>query len=345
MTELLALLAAGKTLTVAQTTDAFDQIMTGQADPLHLASLLSMIQVRGATVDELTGAASVMRSKVAAVEVPAGLTVIDTCGTGGDHSDRFNVSTTAALVAAAAGRSKNVAVAKHGNRSATSNTGSAQVLETLGVNLQAAPETLTNCLDEAGFCFCFAPGHHPAMKHVMPVRMSLKIPTIFNLLGPMTNPAGAKRQVMGVFKEEFILPIANVLKNLGAEHVMVLRGQTPNGKGMCDLSTMGVTQIAEVCCGEIKEYEFDPASLGIAPGNPDEMVAESPEASAEIIGDILSGKNTSSPRDIVALNAASGLVVGGAADDLKQGLQMAYEAIDSGAAKEVLNKVVGITNG
>jgi len=347
MQALLGHLVKGGTLNVNQTVEAFEWIMTGSATASQMGALLSLIQQRGATPQEILGAAQVMRDKVWRVKVPAGLTVVDTCGTGGDQSHTFNISTAAAVVAAAAGRPKGVAVAKHGNRAVTSKSGSSQVLEVLGVKIHVSGETLTRCLDEVGLCFCFARAHHPAMKHVAAVRQELGFRTIFNLLGPLTNPAGAKRQVIGVFLSDLTEPLAKVLLELGSEHVMVVHGRLYNEQGqqthgLDELTTSGTSQISELRDGQVHTYELDPATLGLAIGHPAALRVDSPQESAELIRAVMSGQHGPA-RDIVCLNAAAALVVGGVAKDLSEGLQLADQAIDAKAALSVLDKLVAVT--
>lgn len=354
MKPLLAQLVAGHELTVAQATDAFEAIMSGQASPAQTAALLAMIQMRGPTVDELVGAATVMRQKVTRVVVPEGFTAIDTCGTGGDHSGTFNISTAAALVAAAAGRHHGLCVAKHGNRAVTSNSGSSQVLETLGVKLIVSGETLTRCLAEAGICFCFAPAHHPAMKYAAPVRQDLGFRTLFNLVGPLTNPAGARRQIIGVFAEDLVDLIAEVLLRLEVEHALVVHGTLPDrrkgpprdtgdGHGRLDeLSTCGSNHVAEVRGPVVRRYQIDPASYGLPYSHPSALEADSPDASARIIRSVLEGESGPA-RDIVALNAAAALWIGGVAKNLNEALAFATAAITSGAAQTTLDTLVELT--
>ena len=342
MKKLLSQIVAGKTLSFEEAVEAFDLIMTGQAAAAQIGALLAMVQQRGPTVEEITGAATVMRRKVMAVNVPEGLTVIDTCGTGGDHSSTFNISTAAALVAAGAGRPRNVAVAKHGNRSITSQSGSSQVLEELGVKLATSPETLTRCLDEAGICFCFAPAHHPAMKHAMPIRMELGFRTIFNVLGPLTNPAGASRQVLGVFDPRLAPTIAQVLQHLGSRHAMVVHGSFTETTGLDELSTCGPSTVGHLRDGRLETEQVIPESLGLKLADPERLKVDSPAASAAVIRDILSGKR-GPPRDIVCLNAAAALVVADLAGDLSEGLERATEAVDGGAAAKALEKLCAIT--
>ncbi|MCC6579138.1 MAG: anthranilate phosphoribosyltransferase [Phycisphaeraceae bacterium] len=339
MKHLLTELMAGNTLSQQQAEEAFELIMTGQASQPQIAALLTLLQFRGPTVDELTGAARIMRRHVVPVVVPPGLRVIDTCGTGGDHGGTFNISTAAALVAAAAGRPLGVAVAKHGNRSVTSSSGSSQVLECLGVTLTVPPETLTRCLDVAGICFCFAPNHHPAMKHAMPVRQALGFRTVFNILGPLTNPAGATRQVVGVFAPELAETIAHVLARLGTEHAMVVHGQ-----GLDELTTWGMSHITIVRHGEVETCSWPASSLDLAPGNLQALKADSPGDSARIVREVLAGV-PGPARDIVALNAAAALVVADIAPDLAHGFHLAAQAIDQGHARDTLDQLIALTAG
>ncbi len=344
MKELLSHLVSGNSLSVEQAVEAFELIMTGQATAAQIGAMLAMMQQRGPTVDEMTGAAKVMRGKVAAVAVPDGLTVIDTCGTGGDHTPTFNISTAAAIVAAAAGRPRAVAVAKHGNRTVTRTSGSSQGLEALGVKLQVNTETLTRCLDEASICFCFAPAHHPAMKHAMPIRMELGMRTVFNLLGPLTNPAGADRQVMGVFDPALTETLAGVLQHLGARRAMIVHGRKqPTGDaGFCELSTCGPSRISHLHQGAIETTELDATSLGLARADLNTLLVDSPEASARVIRDVLDGEQGAA-RDIVCLNAAAALVVADLADDLAAGITLAADTIDSGAASNTLQALCDLT--
>ncbi|MDX1682759.1 MAG: anthranilate phosphoribosyltransferase, partial [Phycisphaeraceae bacterium] len=224
LTDLLQRLSEGQAASHDDIVAAFQTVMAGEADPAQTGALLGMLAMKGVDRDQLTAAATVMRDNATRVEAPDHLTLVDTCGTGGDHAGTFNISTAAALVTAGAGREHDIAVAKHGNRSVTSNSGSSQVLEALGVTLTAPPAVLRRCLAEAGICFCFAPAHHPAMKHVVPVRKALGFRTLFNVVGPLTNPAGARRQMLGVFDPELTTLMAEVLKDLGAERAMVVHG-------------------------------------------------------------------------------------------------------------------------
>ncbi|MFK7788039.1 MAG: anthranilate phosphoribosyltransferase [Phycisphaeraceae bacterium] len=349
MKDLLAQLVENQPLSAEQAVDAFEQIMSGSAKPTQTAALLALIQQRGATVDELVGAASVMRSKAAKVAVPKGLTAIDTCGTGGDHAGTFNISTASAIVAAGAGRPLDLCVAKHGNKSVTSKSGSSQVLDTLGVKLAVGPETMTKCLDQAGICFCFAPAHHPAMKHAGPVRADLGFRTLFNLVGPLTNPAGAPRQVMGVFSPKLTKMIAEVLLKLGSIHAMIVYGEMPDidgdgahQGGLDELSTCGPNRVSTVRDGQVTTTELDPTDLDLSLGHPSALLVDSPEQSAQVITDILAGKS-GAPREIVALNAAAALTVGGVVQDLSEGLSLAFDAIDTGKAKAALDALIDLS--
>jgi anthranilate phosphoribosyltransferase len=343
MKPLLAQLLAGKPLSIEQAIEAFTQIMTGSASPAQVAALLALIQTRGPSQDELVGAATVMRKMVVPVTVPKNLRVIDTCGTGGTGSRTFNISTTAGLVAAVVARPQNAVVAKHGNRAITSASGSSQVLETLGVKLIVQPQTLTRCLDELGFCFCYAPAHHPAMKHAGPIRAELGFATIFNRLGPLTNPAGATRQVMGVASEALVEPTAKVLRELGAEHALTLnRTDHATGSSVGELLTTGPAKVAQLCNGQITCYELDPASLGLPKASIESLNVTDPAQSAAVVRAILAGEK-GPPRDVVLLNAAAALLVADVVSDMKQGIALSAEALDSGAAAKLLENLVRIT--
>lgn len=347
MKTLLAQLIDGQPLTHDQAVEAFEAIMTGTAPPTQTAALLALIASRGATVEELTGAATVMRAKATPVAVPEGLTAIDTCGTGGDHAGTFNISTAAAIVAAAVGRPQNVCVAKHGNKSVTSNCGSSQVLETLGVKLAVSPDTLTRCLDEAGICFCFAPRHHPAMKHAAPIRAELGFRTMFNVLGPLASPAGVRRQVIGVYHKRLCKLLANVLDQLGHEHAMIVHGLIPTGRGdhlagLDELSTCGPNDITELRHGKLTSLEIEPGDLGLPLGHPSSLHADDAEHSAKMVRSVLGGEHGPA-RDIVALNAAAALVVADLADDLQHGVNLAQQALDDGSAARALDTLARLT--
>jgi anthranilate phosphoribosyltransferase len=349
MKHLLAHLVAGQPLSREQAVEAFELMMSGSATPAQIAALLSMIQQRGPTVDEITGAASVMRAHASLVVVPPGLTPIDTCGTGGDHSGTFNISTATAIVAAAVLRPKGFVVAKHGNRAVTSKSGSSQVLEALGVKLNVTGETLTQCLDVAGLCFCHAPAHHPGMKHIQPVRIELGFRTIYNVLGPIANPAGAKRQLMGVYDAGLTEPIANVFKKLGSKHAMVVHGNIPasagghsDNSGIDELTITGASRISQLRDGEVITYLVTPEEAGLTRAHVDMLHADSPQSSALMIVNILNAQK-GPPRDIVCLNAAAALMTADIASSLKEGVVLAQQAIDSGRAAETLDALMHIT--
>jgi anthranilate phosphoribosyltransferase len=334
---LLAKVAAGHSLSESEAGTAFDIIMTGDATPSQMGALLMALRVRGETVDEITGAARIMRAKAVTIDAPPG--TIDTCGTGGDGSGSFNISTASAIVAAACG----VPVAKHGNRALSSKSGSADVLTALGVNIEAEPAVVRSCLWEIGIGFLMAPRHHSAMRHVAPTRVELGTRTIFNLLGPMSSPAGARRQLVGVFAPEWARPMAEVLGRLGAERAWVV-----HGAGMDELTTAGVTRVAEFNAqsngGRVVEFDVVPEEAGLKPANPDDLKGGEPEHNAALMRDLLGGAR-GPLRDIVLLNSAAALVVAGRAETLRDGAEIAAGAIDTGAARRILEKLVAATNG
>jgi len=313
---------------------AFTQIMAGQWTPAQIGAILASLAAKGETVDEITAAAQAMRDHAVKIDT-GGLDVIDTCGTGGTGLKTFNVSTTAALVLAGAGAK----VAKHGNRTNTRSSGSADVLEALGVNLDAGAEAVTRCLVQAGVCFCYARLCHPAMKHAGPVRRDLGVRTIFNVLGPLTNPAGAKRQLMGVFSDKLTEPIASVLANLGAERVMVVHAED----GLDEISTTSQTRVSQFDNGQLTTRTIKPEDFGIHRAAMEDLLVDSPEASAEIIRAVLAGQGGPA-RDIVLLNAAAGLFVAGKADDMQSGLKQAAQSVDSGAAARALDKLIEVSS-
>src|SRR3954470_4166838 len=330
---LLAKLAAGQALSEAEAEAAFDIIMTGNATPSQMGALLMALRVRGETVDEITGAARIMRAKAVAIDAPPG--TIDTCGTGGDGFGSFNISTASALIAAASG----VPVAKHGNRALSSRSGSADVLTALGVNIEAEPEVVRRCLWEIGIGFLMAPRHHSAMRHVAPTRVELGTRTIFNLLGPMSNPAGARRQLVGVFAPEWTRPMAEVLGRLGAERAWVV-----HRAGLDELTTAGVTTNAEFNNGRVTEFEIVPQEAGLKPATPDDLKGGEPAHNAALMRDLLGGAR-GPLRDVVLLNSAAALVVAGRAETLREGAGIAAGVIDNGAARRILDRLVAATNG
>ncbi|WP_416900339.1 MAG: anthranilate phosphoribosyltransferase [Minwuia sp.] len=330
---LIGRVAEGERLPVDAAKTAFDIMMSGNATPSQMGAFLMGLRVRGETVDEITGGAMAMRARAESVRAPAG--AIDTCGTGGDAKGTWNVSTAAALVLAASG----VPVAKHGNRALSSKTGAADVLGALGVNIDCPFPLIERSLNEAGIGFLMAPRHHGAMRHVGPTRVELGTRTIFNLLGPLSNPAGAKRQLMGVFAKQWVEPLAHVQKALGGEKVWVVHGSD----GMDELTTTGPSFVAELANGEVRTFEVSPADAGLPEASPDELKGGAPEQNAAALDAVLNGAKNAF-RDIVLLNAAAGLIVADRAADLKEGAEMAAAVLDNGAAARTLSKLARITN-
>ncbi len=330
---LIAKVADGHALSSDDAEAAFDAMMSGEATSGQIGAFLMALRVRGETVDEITAGAKIMRAK--AVQVPAPANAIDTCGTGGDASGTYNISTAASFAVAACG----VPVAKHGNKALSSKSGSAEVLEKLGVKLDIGPDQIRRCIDEAGIGFMFAPAHHSAMKHVGPTRAELGTRTIFNLLGPLSNPAGAKFQVVGVFDDKWVEPLAHVLKNLGSTRVWVMHGSD----GLDELTTTGASRVAELKDGNVSTFEVTPEEVGLPRAAAADLKGGDPDENTAALRRLLDGE--SGPyRDIVALNAAASLVVAGKAPTLKDGVQMAGDAIASGAAKTALDKLVAVSN-
>ena len=305
-------------------------IMTGEATPAQIGGFLIGLRMKGETVDEITAAARVMRELAAPVKV-SGPHLVDTCGTGGDAASTFNVSTASAFVVAAAGGK----VAKHGNRSVSSKSGSADVLEAAGVNLDLSPEQVAQCVSDVGVGFMFAPKHHSAMKHAIGPRKEMGVRTIFNVLGPLTNPAGAPNQVLGVFSNQWVEPLAEVLKQLGSEHVLVVHSQD----GMDEISVGAPTFVAELKNGKIETYTISPEDFGIASSSIDNLGVESAEESLAVIQSVFEG-NTGPARDIVQLNAGAAIYAAGLTASLVDGVAKAGEVINSGAAMEKLNALV-----
>jgi anthranilate phosphoribosyltransferase len=299
-----------------------------------MGGLLMALRVRGETVEEITGAVAAMRAKMLRVEAPAG--AVDVVGTGGDASGSFNISTCAAFVVAGAG----VPVAKHGNRALSSRSGAADVLMALGVNIDITPEQVGRCIREAGIGFMFAPAHHPAMKNVGPTRVELGTRTIFNLLGPLSNPAGVKRQMVGVFSRQWIEPLAQVLKNLGSESVWVVHGSD----GLDEITTAGRTAVAELKDGAIRTFEIKPEDVGISRVKPDALRGGDADTNAAALTSVLQAK-PSPLRDISVMNAAAALVVAGRAKDLGDGVAQAQTSIDSGEAEAALSRLIVVSNG
>jgi anthranilate phosphoribosyltransferase len=311
-----------------------EEIMTGGATDAQIAAFLVALRLKGETPDEITGCATVMREKATKV-VTRHSVVVDTCGTGGDHSGTFNVSTTAAFVVAGAG----LCVAKHGNRAASSKCGSADLLKALGVRIDISPEQVGRCLDDVGIGFLFAPALHGAMKYAIGPRREIGIRTVFNILGPLTNPANAKRQVIGVYDGELTETVAEVLRQLGSERVFVVHGQD----GLDEITTTTATKITELRDREIHTYTITPEDLGLSLADPQALLGGDEAENVKITLDVLGGK-CCPQRDIVLLNAAAGIVAGGAAAMLKEGIAVAAESIDSGRALEKLQLLKQVSN-
>ena len=320
----------GRSLDRAQARAVMTQVMQGEATPAQIGGFLVALRLKGETADEIAGCAEAMRAHVLAVR-PQRDDLVDTAGTGGDGARTINISTAAALVAAAAG----AAVAKHGNRAVSSASGSADVLEALGFELDQSPERIAESIDELGFGFLFAPTHHPAMRHAAPVRKELATRTVFNVLGPLTNPAGARAQVVGVYSSELVRTIADVLARLEARRAFVVHG----AHGIDELSPAGPNLVCEVVNGDVHEREIDPLELGVPRCDPADLRGGSPEENAQAIRDVFAGVD-GGRRSAIILNAAGAIAAGGHAEDLREGVQLATEAIDSGAAGERLEQLV-----
>ncbi len=325
----------GEDLSVEETREAFELIMTGAASDAQIGALLTAMAVKGAAVSEITGAATVMRQKATRVKVTDPAATLDVVGTGGDSSGTFNISTCSAIVAAAAG----AAVAKHGNRSVTSKSGSAEVLAELGVNIEADVSTVERCIAEAGIGFMFAPLMHGAMKYAIGPRREMGIRTIFNILGPLTNPAGAGRLLLGVFDPALTEVMANVLGELGTVRAWVVHGEP----GVDEISLAGPTRVSELNGGNVTTFDVKPEDVGIERKPMDTIQVDSPSASAAVIRNVLKGA-AGPPREAVLLNAGAALVVAGLADDWAGGVKKAAKAIDTGKAKATLETLVKVSN-
>ncbi len=312
----------------------FEEIMTGGATQAQIGAFITALRLKGETIAEITGAVRVMREKATPVKADIDR-LVDTCGTGGDGKGTFNISTAAAFVASGAG----LIVAKHGNRSVSSQSGSADVLKALGVNIEADVATVERCLEEAGIGFLFAPLLHSAMKHAIVPRREIGIRTIFNIIGPLTNPAGALSQVIGVYDHSLTDPIARVLDNLGSRHVLVVHGSD----GLDEITLTGKTRISELRGGEVYTYEMTPEDFGFSVCKSADLAGGDPEKNASIIFDILNGVK-GPKRDIVLLNAAAAICAGGVADNLSEGISMASQSIDSGEALKRLEGLKAVSN-
>ncbi|MGU3537892.1 anthranilate phosphoribosyltransferase [Methylobacterium sp. A54F] len=330
---LLAKVAGGASLDRPEALAAFDHLLSGSVTPVQAAAFLTALKVRGETPDEIAGAVSAMRARMLRVEPVPG--AIDIVGTGGDHSGSYNVSTLAAIVAAACG----VPVAKHGNRAATSRSGAADVLAALGVRLGLEPDGLSRCLREAGLCFMFAQTHHGAMRHVAPVRAELPVRTVFNLLGPLANPAGVEAQLLGVSQAGWAEPLTGVLSELGSRRVWAVHGSD----GLDEITVTGPTAVVALADGRTEHFSIDPRDVGLPLRSLDELRGGDPEHNAAALRAVLDGA-ANAYRDIAVLNAGAGLVVAGAADSLADGVARASAALDSGAARATLARLVAISN-
>jgi anthranilate phosphoribosyltransferase len=329
----LADLLEGRDLDRERSREVMDTIMSGEATPAQIGGFLVALRLKGETADEIAGCAEAMRAHVLPVR-PTRTDLVDTAGTGGDGGKTFNISTAAALVAAAAG----AGVAKHGNRSVSSQAGSADVLESLGFELDLPPERIAESIDELGFGFMFAPTHHPSMKHAAPVRRELAARTVFNVLGPLTNPAGARAQIVGVYSPTLVPVIADVLAALGAQRAFVVHG----AGGIDELSPTGSNLVCEVVEGTVRRREIDPLELGIPRCDPDELRGGTPDENAASIRNVFAGAG-GGRRDAILLNAAGAIAAGGHADDLGEGLALAREALESGAAAARLDELAAFS--
>jgi anthranilate phosphoribosyltransferase len=332
--EVIKKLVEGRDLTEEEATSVMEEIMTGTATDAQIASFLIALRVKGETVEEISGLAKVMRDKATRIECQV-RPIVDTCGTGADASGTFNISTVSAFVAAGAG----VKVAKHGNRSVSSKCGSADLLSELGVNIEAPPDVVARCIDEVGIGFLYAPSLHKAMKYAIGPRREMGIRTVFNILGPLTNPARATAQILGVYEEKLTEPLAVVLSRLGCRHAYVVHGED----GLDEITTTSRTRVSQVSNGTIKNYHLKPEDFGITRAELDQLRGGDPEENSRIALDILKGE-LGPKRDIVLLNAGAAIAVAGLASDIKEGIEMATESLDCGAALDKLEKLKAVTN-
>ncbi len=331
--ELLGKVASGETLTAQEAEKAFDIMMSGDATPSQMGGLLLALRTRGETVEEITGAAATMRAKATKIQAPDG--AMDIVGTGGDKSGTYNISTCIAIVTAGCG----IPIAKHGNRAATSKSGAADVLSTLGIDLDADFPLLEKAVKEAGICFMMAQRHHGAMRNVMPTRVELGTPTIFNILGPLSNPAGVKRLLVGTYLPKWVEPMAATLGTLGAERAWVVHGSD----GLDELTTTGPSTVCEFYNGNLSTFELSPEDAGLPLSKAEDLKGGDPEYNAAAIRAVLSGE-TGAYRDIVLFGTAAALKVAGRIEDLRDGVDIASEAIASGKAQAALDRLVAITN-
>ncbi|MER2493567.1 anthranilate phosphoribosyltransferase [Catenovulum sediminis] len=326
---------AGKDSSKQETLAFFNQVMAGSIDPILLAGVLGALKIKGETPEEIAGAASAMRENALAFERPEYL-IADSCGTGGDGADTINISTTAAIVAAACG----LKMTKHGNRSVSSKSGSSDLLEGLGINLTPSPQQARKCLDQAGICFFFAPQYHAGVKHAMPVRQTLKTRTIFNILGPLANPAAPDIQLLGVYSPDLLRPIAETLAQLNLKRAMVV-----HGSGLDEIALHGTTQVCELNDGKILEYTLTPADFALDSCQLIDIKGGLPEENKQICLDMLSGNGKTAHMNAVAINVSALLYMSGLAQDLKQGAQLALDAMRSGKALKTLNQFAELSHG
>jgi len=330
---LIGKVATGATLSREESASAFDIMMSGEATPSQMGGLLMGLRLRGETIDEITGAVTTMRAKMTKVAAPPG--AIDVVGTGGDASGSYNISTCAAFIVAGAG----IPVAKHGNRALSSKSGAADVLGALGVKIDQTPEQVSRCITEAGIGFMFAPAHHPATKNVAATRVELATRTIFNLLGPLSNPAGVKRQMVGVFSRQWVQPLAQVLKNLGAEKVWVVHGSD----GLDEITLTGPTFVAALENGDLRTFEVTPQEAGLATTSGEALKGGDADANAVSLQSVLDGK-PSPYRDVALLNAAAALIVAGRVKTLREGVAIGAQSLDSGAAAARLKHLIAVSH-
>ena len=329
---LIAKVAGREALTREEARQAFDIIMSGEATPSQIGGFLMALRVRGEAVDEIVGAVESMRARMLQVEAPAD--AVDIVGTGGDGTGTYNISTLAALIVAGTG----TPVAKHGNRALSSKSGAADALSALGVNLEIGPDMIARCIREAGIGFMFAQMHHPAMRHVGPTRVELGTRTVFNLLGPLANPAGARRQLLGVYAPQWLVPLAEVLRDLGSESVWVV-----HGNGLDEITTTGVTEVAALEDGKIRTFELTPSDFGLEPATLADLKGGDGTANAAALKAVMAGAKNAY-RDISLANAAAALVVAGKAETIAAGMTQARDALESGAADSALQRLIAVSN-
>jgi len=338
MKSFLGKVASGEMLTRDDAEAAFNVIMSGKATPTQIGGFLMALRVRGESVDEIAGAVCAMRGKMTKVEAPAG--AIDIVGTGGDASGTLNISTCSAFVVAGAG----VPVAKHGNRALSSKAGAADTLAALGVNIELKPEQISRCIREAGIGFMFAPAHHSAMRHVGPSRVELGTRTVFNLLGPLCNPASVTRYMLGVFAREWVEPIADVLASLGAERAWVVHGTFGDNGGIDEISLTGISYVAELRGGRVRAFQIEPADFDVDPVAPKALLGGAPEDNARALRAVLEG-DLGAFRDVTIMNAGAALMVAGKAELTEDAAKLARQSIDSGGALKALERLVEVSNG